>query len=268
MQLEQFSQKLRAKAARADHSEEAFAATRLLAQEGLNNRRYMPTIELPVPMLQLLSAKSSDNASTCAARRFTQEVQALELRLTYEDVFQVEASTVEEYLQQVHQMTVISAIQVCHRVATLQHIKRDGFVLQILPKRSSCHQCLTAVTHNACLVRRECCKGRSLQTASLSRSCLAQDAQADTNASFEEFMAECADAEWAAAKRQLFDALLPGGAGGAAARLDGMSLSPGRPAAAFASPFGAAAAGTVYDVIKMRSCSNCPCQCQGICECL
>ncbi len=48
-------------------------------------------------------------------RRFTQELQALELRPTYEDVFQAEASTVEEYLQQVHQMTVISAIQACHR---------------------------------------------------------------------------------------------------------------------------------------------------------
>ncbi len=39
VQVEQLSQKLRARAARADHSEEAFAATRLLAQEGLNNRK-------------------------------------------------------------------------------------------------------------------------------------------------------------------------------------------------------------------------------------
>ncbi len=50
-------------------------------------------------------------------------------------------------------------------------------------------------------------------------------------------MAESTEAEWASAKRQLFDALLPRGAGGAAARLDGMSLSPTRPASAFASPF-------------------------------
>ena len=56
-------------------------------------------------------------------------------------------------------------------------------------------------------------------------------------------MAECTEAEWAGAKRQLFDALLPGGAGAAAARLDGMSLSSARPAGAFASPFGTAAAG-------------------------
>ena len=55
-------------------------------------------------------------------------------------------------------------------------------------------------------------------------------------------MAECNEAEWAAAKRQLFDAILPGGAGGgagsAASRLDAMSLTPSRAPAAFASPFG------------------------------
>ena len=70
-----------------------------------------------------------------------------------------------------------------------------------------------------------------------------QDAQAETNASFEEFMAESTKAEWASAKRQLFDALLPRGAGSAAARLDGMSLSPSRPADAFSSPFRALPAG-------------------------
>ena len=45
VQVEQLSQKLRAKAARADHSEEAFAATRLLAQEGLNNRKCVPSAD-------------------------------------------------------------------------------------------------------------------------------------------------------------------------------------------------------------------------------
>ena len=39
LQVEHFSQKLRAKVTRTDHGEDAFAATRLLAQEGLNNRR-------------------------------------------------------------------------------------------------------------------------------------------------------------------------------------------------------------------------------------
>ena len=54
-------------------------------------------------------------------------------------------------------------------------------------------------------------------------------------------MAECNEAEWAAAKRQLFDAILPGGvgsgAGAAAGRLDAMSITPSRSPAAFASPF-------------------------------
>lgn len=45
-------------------------------------------------------------------RRFTQELAAFELKPTYEDVFPEESRTVEEYLQQVHEMTVISAIQV------------------------------------------------------------------------------------------------------------------------------------------------------------
>jgi hypothetical protein len=40
LQVEEFSRKLNAKAARIDASEEAFAATRLLAQEGLDARRW------------------------------------------------------------------------------------------------------------------------------------------------------------------------------------------------------------------------------------
>ena len=51
------------------------------------------------------------SAAGCA-RRFTQELAAFELKPTYEDVFPGESRTVEEYLQQVHEMTVISAIQV------------------------------------------------------------------------------------------------------------------------------------------------------------
>ena len=44
--------------------------------------------------------------------RYTQELATLELKPMYEDVFQTESCTVEEYLQQVHEMTVITAIQV------------------------------------------------------------------------------------------------------------------------------------------------------------
>lgn len=71
LQVEQYSQKLRARAARADATAESLEASRLLAHEGLN------------------------------PRKLTAALQTFELRPTYEDVFQVETATVEEYLQQV-----------------------------------------------------------------------------------------------------------------------------------------------------------------------
>lgn len=70
-QVEQYSQKLRARAARADATAETLDASRLLAHEGLN------------------------------PRKLTQALQTFELRPTFEDVFAVETATVEEYLQQV-----------------------------------------------------------------------------------------------------------------------------------------------------------------------
>ena len=39
-------------------------------------------------------------------------LQTVDLKPTYEDIFQAESSSVEEYLQQMHEMTVITAIQV------------------------------------------------------------------------------------------------------------------------------------------------------------
>jgi hypothetical protein len=54
----------------------------------------------------------SNGAGLMLPRRFMRELQSFELKPSYEDVFQVETSTVEEYLQQMHEMTVITAIQV------------------------------------------------------------------------------------------------------------------------------------------------------------
>lgn len=67
-------------------------------------------------------------------------------------------------------------------------------------------------------------------------------------------MAECNEAEWAAAKRQLFDAILPGGggAGAATSRLDAMSLTPTRSPAAFASPFGPSQNGAAMLVRRLN----------------
>ena len=119
LQVEQFSAKLRAKAARADATSEALDASRLLAQEGLNPRRrarHARRGRCPGPGLPARSAPGCsagappagpENARRRCCRRccrwccrLNQALQGLQLRPTYEDVFQVETSTVEEYLQQ------------------------------------------------------------------------------------------------------------------------------------------------------------------------
>lgn len=86
-QIEQFSQRLRAKAVRGDPTTEANDASRLLAQEGLN------------------------------PRRLNQALQTFELRPTYEDVFRVDTASVGEYLQQVHETIAATAVQEVQRNA-------------------------------------------------------------------------------------------------------------------------------------------------------
>lgn len=85
LQVEQYSQKLRGRAVRADAGADALEASRLLAGEGVNPRRLGAAL------------------------------QALELRPTYEDVFAVETASVEEYLQQVR-VCMCMCVCVCIRV--------------------------------------------------------------------------------------------------------------------------------------------------------
>mmetsp|Transcript_19713 Transcript_19713/g.59561 ORF Transcript_19713/g.59561 Transcript_19713/m.59561 type:complete len:809 (-) Transcript_19713:69-2495(-) len=121
MQVEQLSLKLRAKASRLDQSNEELAASRLLAQQGVN------------------------------ARRYNRDLLELELQPSHEDVF-TEPTTVDEYLQQVHESTVVSAIQ---------------------------------------------------------------EAQRQTDDTFQQFMNDSLQAHWQQAKRRLLDSMLPsGGQGG------------------------------------------------------
>ncbi|KAK9671097.1 hypothetical protein RND81_12G006800 [Saponaria officinalis] len=80
-QLEALSKKLRAKTLRSEAPSQSIAATRLLAREGIN------------------------------AEQLARDLKSFELKTTYEDVFPAEATTVEEYLQQVHEMAMLSAIQ-------------------------------------------------------------------------------------------------------------------------------------------------------------
>ncbi|KAL6534642.1 Nuclear pore complex protein nup93a [Orobanche gracilis] len=80
-QLEALSKKLKAKTFRTEAPSQSIAATRLLAREGLN------------------------------AEQLARDLKSFELKTTFEDVFPAEATTVEEYLQQVHEMTMLSAVQ-------------------------------------------------------------------------------------------------------------------------------------------------------------
>ncbi|XP_024441812.2 nuclear pore complex protein NUP93A isoform X2 [Populus trichocarpa] len=80
-QLEALSKKLKAKAIRPEAPSQSIAATRLLAREGIN------------------------------AEHLARDLKSFELKTTFEDVFPAEATSVEEYLQQFHEMAMVSAIQ-------------------------------------------------------------------------------------------------------------------------------------------------------------
>ncbi|XP_050217014.1 nuclear pore complex protein NUP93A-like [Mercurialis annua] len=80
-QLEALSKKLKAKTLRTEAPSQSIAATRLLAREGIN------------------------------AEQLARDLKSFELKTVFEDVFPAEATSVEEYLQQVHEMAMVSAIQ-------------------------------------------------------------------------------------------------------------------------------------------------------------
>ncbi|KAM5558706.1 nuclear pore complex protein NUP93A-like [Rosa sericea] len=80
-QLETLSKKLKAKTLRNEAPQQSIAATRLLAREGLN------------------------------AEQLARDLKSFELKTTFEDVFPAEATSIEDYLQQVHEMAMVSAVQ-------------------------------------------------------------------------------------------------------------------------------------------------------------
>ncbi|KAK9812585.1 hypothetical protein WJX73_010575 [Symbiochloris irregularis] len=110
-QVEHLSQKLKSKGRRLDASADSLAAARLFAQEGLSSQK------------------------------ISRELQAFELRPSYVDVAHAGTGSLEEYLQQLHEMSMINTIK---------------------------------------------------------------EAQRHSEASFEDFMAQCRQQEWAAAKREMF----------------------------------------------------------------
>ncbi|XP_057982057.1 nuclear pore complex protein NUP93A [Malania oleifera] len=80
-QLEALSKKLKAKTLRTEAPSQSNAATRLLAREGIN------------------------------AEQLARDLKSFEIKTTFEDVFPAEATSVDEYLQQVREMAVVSAVQ-------------------------------------------------------------------------------------------------------------------------------------------------------------
>ncbi|KAK2985810.1 hypothetical protein RJ640_019306 [Escallonia rubra] len=92
-QLEALSKKLKSKTLRTEAPSQAIAATRLLAREGINAEqlaRDLKSFELKFGVLTVCT---------------------FFFKTTFEDVFPTEAASVEEYLQQVHEMAMISAVQ-------------------------------------------------------------------------------------------------------------------------------------------------------------
>ncbi|RAL51868.1 hypothetical protein DM860_010586 [Cuscuta australis] len=85
-QVEALSKKLKAKTLRGETPYQSLAATRLLAREGINAE-------------QLANDLKSFELKACPSNT------------TFEDVFPIEATTVEEYLQQIHEMAMVSAVQ-------------------------------------------------------------------------------------------------------------------------------------------------------------
>ncbi len=121
-------------------------------------------------------------------RRLNQDVTALEIQPTIEDVFHADTSSVEEYLKQVEEATILAAIQVL----------RAGPAIPLSPFYGL-PPCPLAIQP--------------------------QEAQQDTVSSFEHFMDECMARDWAANKRQLFTLVAPH-SGAAAARRDAAGPSP------------------------------------------
>ncbi|GJZ76888.1 nuclear pore complex protein NUP93A [Tanacetum coccineum] len=106
-QLEALSKELKSKTLRTEAPSQSIGATRLLAREGIN------------------------------AEQLARDFKSLELKTTFEDVFPAEATSVEEYLQQVHEMAMVSAVQEAKKD---NHRKFSDYMMTVLESwgRLSC----------------------------------------------------------------------------------------------------------------------------------
>lgn len=240
MQIEEMSQKLRTKASPLDQSEDAFAASRLLAQQGVNTRRCFLSCTLISTQLNSLSSTESSSMGSVrrllrvidiqhlCTSRYNRDLLELELRPTHEDVFQSQPSTVDEYLQQVHESTVVTAIQVSLSVSPWPQRSLGSYMCtpggcgrlhdmamhvrswqRVLHKEAACQVCsLWTFDVLFCI----CAQDDNVPVCSL-RSL--QEAQRQTDETFQQFMTDSLQANWQQAKRRLLDSMLPsGGQGG------------------------------------------------------
>ncbi|KAK2406591.1 nuclear pore complex protein NUP93A [Trifolium repens] len=114
-QLEALSKKLKSKTVRAEAPSQSISATRLLAREGIN------------------------------AEQLARDLKSFELKTTFEDVFPVEATSVEEYLQQMGTMTVVKKYTTTIRHGQYLTTLRFDFSLNHLPKLKSCPLLMTII---------------------------------------------------------------------------------------------------------------------------
>lgn len=143
----------------------------------------------------------------CVPCRYNRDLLELELRPTHEDVFQSQPSTVDEYLQQVHESTVVTAIQV----------STSWFMYRCLGVK---HPWLTRYELNGYH------EGAGMPPSSAPP----QEAQRQTDDTFQQFMADSLQANWQRAKRRLLDSMLPsGGQGGMAQSLSATTTAVSQP---------------------------------------
>ncbi|KAA8517148.1 hypothetical protein F0562_017441 [Nyssa sinensis] len=100
--LEVLSKKLKAKTRRTEAPSQSIAATRLLAREGINAEQ----------LARDLKSFELKERNTHPFEDVEMSIYRMKILIRlFEDVFPAEATNVEEYLQQVHEMAMVSAVQ-------------------------------------------------------------------------------------------------------------------------------------------------------------
>lgn len=135
-QLQQYAESLRARTNKFRTLDNQIAATRLLAQQGFDASRWARGVAWQHalggaagtghggrPRARTAAAACCCSSAACGVRmrRLTQEVTSLEIQPTIEDVFHADTTSVEEYLKQVEESTILAALQVRAHAGSSAH---------------------------------------------------------------------------------------------------------------------------------------------------